>query len=73
MPDHKDEILIDYLEDRYAVDIATDNDVKAHVYWVDNLRAYDFVFASKSVSLSDTKVLKNGLIFESCEKPEYFK
>lgn len=57
MPDLKDEILINYLEDRYVVDITTGKDVKAHVYSVDDLKAYDFVFVSESVRSSDTKDL----------------
>ena len=60
MPDPKDEILINYLEDKYVVDIATGDDVKSHVYSVDDLRAYDFVFVSESVSSGDTKDLKGA-------------
>ena len=60
VPDPKDEILIDYLKDRYVVDIATGDDVKGHVYSVDDFKAYDFVFVSESVSSSDTKDLKGA-------------
>jgi hypothetical protein len=60
VPDPKDEILIGYLEDRYMVNIATGDDVKAHVYSVDDFKAYDFVFVSESVSSSDTKDLKGA-------------
>jgi hypothetical protein len=60
VPDPRDEILIGYLEDRYVVNIATGDDVKAHVYSVDDFKAYDFVFVSESVSSSDTKDLKGA-------------
>jgi hypothetical protein len=62
VPDPKDEILIDYLRGLYTVDIATGDDVKAHVYSVDDFKAYDFVFVSESVSSSDTKDLKGAPI-----------
>jgi hypothetical protein len=73
VPDLKDEILISYSKDRYVVDIATGDDVKAHVYSVDDLKAYDLVFVSESVSSSDTKDLKSGLIFENCEMLQFSK
>ena len=56
--DPKDEMLINYLEDRYEVDIAIGDDVKAHVYRVD-----DLVFVSESVSSNYTKILKSELFF----------
>ena len=54
MSDPKDEILINYLQDRYTVDIAMADDVKSHVYSVDDFKQYDFLFVSESVSSSDT-------------------
>jgi hypothetical protein len=60
VPDPKDEILINYLEDKYMVDIATGDDVKAHLYSVDDFKQYDFLFVSESVSSSDTKDLKGA-------------
>jgi len=60
VPDPKDEILIGYLQDRYAVDIATGDDVKAHVYSVDDLKVYDFIFVSESASSTDTRDLKGA-------------
>ena len=60
VPDPRDEILIGYLQDRYVVDIATGDDVKAHVYSVDDFKQYDFLFVSESVSSSDTKDLKGA-------------
>jgi len=60
VPDPKDEILINYLAGRYAVDIATGDDVKSHVYSVDDFQQYDFIFVSESVSSGDTKDLKGA-------------
>jgi len=60
VPDPTDEILISYLQDRYEVDVATGDDVKAHVYSVDDFKAYDFVFVSESVSSTDTRDLKGA-------------
>jgi hypothetical protein len=63
VPELRDEILVNYLEDRYEVNIATGGDVKSHVYRVDDLGAYDYVFVSESVSSSATTVLKSGFFF----------
>ena len=60
VPDPKDEILVNYLNTRYAVDIATGDDVKNHLYSVDDLKQYDFLFVSESVSSGDTKDLKGA-------------
>ena len=60
VPDPKDEILVNYLRTKYAVDIATGDDVKAHAYSVEDFQQYDFAFVSESVSSSDTKDLKGA-------------
>jgi len=60
VPDPRDEILVNYLNTRYAVDIATGDDVKNHLYSADDLKQYDFLFVSESVSSGDTKDLKGA-------------
>ena len=60
VPDPRDEILIGFLRRNYAVDIAMGDDVKAHLYSVEDFKAYDFVFVSESVSSTDTRDLKGA-------------
>jgi hypothetical protein len=59
-PDPRDVALVNLLQMKYTVDIATGDDVKAEFYFLEDFQAYDFLFVSESVSSSDTRPLKGA-------------
>jgi hypothetical protein len=59
-PHPNDEILVDWLDQQYIVEITTGNDVNAHLFTPDDFKEFDFVFVSESISSSDTKDLKGA-------------
>jgi len=59
-PHPNDEILVDWLDQQYIVEIATGDDINSHLFTADDFKEFDFVFVSESISSSDTDDLKGA-------------
>ena len=59
-PDPRDVNIYNWLSLTYDITITSGDEVKANFWTVEEIKAFDFVFVSESISSSDTPILKGA-------------
>jgi PKD repeat protein len=59
-PDTSDVELVEWLQEKYIVDVIAGGDVNSGLYTLDYFKQYDFIFVSESINSAHTKILKGA-------------